>query len=66
LLLASLAFLAAGAGFDGADFDFGFGVAGFGRSLLLLGDVDVFFDADGGFLDVGGAEGAEVVGGRWS
>ena len=36
---------------------FGFGV-GFGGCLLLVGDADVFFDADGGFFDVGGAEGA--------
>ncbi len=56
--MAGLAFLAAGAGFEGAGFDFGLGVGGFWRGLVLVGDADVFFDADGGFLDVGGAGGA--------
>jgi len=55
--LAGFAFFAAGAGFEGAGFGFGF---------CFGGDADVFLDADGGFFDVGGAEGAEVVGGRWS
>jgi len=38
-----------------AGFDFGFWGLG--------SDADVFFDADGGFFDVGGAEGAELAGG---
>ena len=61
-LLTSLALTAIAHGFDGAGLDF------FGGVVALAGvdgdgSSEFFFDFGGAFLDVGGAAGAEVVGG---
>ena len=66
LLLAGFAGAAVEHGVDGAGVFLGCGVllgSGGGGGGLGGHDAALFFDVDGGFLDVGGLEGAEVVGG---